>query len=939
MNLKNIVVIMIFLPGICSAGGNEVDSLLRLVKTAKSDKDKVKWLNEAADAAADDELKIDYAGKALKIAEEIDDIAGLGRSYFLIGEAYEYVDYDTAIVLYKKSYDYYEKKDDLPALANILNILGILHKNKGEYQKAVVYYSHALKVVKTTQDKRLLWKIHNNIGLVYLHSGSYERAIEYFIRSLNISEEIDDKKGYATALANLGNLYYNQKRFDKAMEHFQSASKFFQGSGYLLNAANMLHNIGSIYVEQGKYKAALQYIDQSLTIYNKHSDFLGIAMSLNTKANIYTQLENYNESLYYGLMARDLLQKLNNKSHLVTAYIQIGNCYSKLNKFEEAFDHFTQALNIAKEIGNKQLEIDSYNGLYKYFEDLKDHKKALSYYKKYTALSDSLFNEEVSQRMANIMSNAEIEKREKEKALLREQIARQELENKALAGGGIFLLLFALYFFFTTRQKKKANKLLSRQNEEINRKRQQIETISEQKTNLFVNLAHETKTPLTLIHNYLEEYIDKYGLTEETGIIRQNINKLRNDIVNFFDIEKYEKGFDLYRHDQVMDLSQFLEEHLVLFKKYAGKKQVRLKEEICDGIWIKADPAAISRIINNLVENAIKYTPEGGKVEVRLKAENKQIILQIQDTGIGISPTLRKRIFKPYFQINQEKENYQGMGLGLAIVKKIVDSLNGKISLVSVPDRGTTVAVTLPQQNLQTNGQATIQLNGHTMATELPQIKDVISNKNYPYLLLIEDNVAMLNFLCRKLKGKYNIYTALNGREAVKKLDSIQKLDLILCDVMMDVMDGFDFFETIKKRKQFDYVPFIFLTAKNTRESRDLGLKLGAIDYIEKPFRISELIQKIDAVLNLLDRQRFALVSQAYEMINGKSSGEVSHNFELTKREKEIASLIASGKTYNQIAEELHISGKTVSKHIQNIFEKAEVSNKMELVNKLGAVK
>jgi DNA-binding NarL/FixJ family response regulator len=277
--------------------------------------------------------------------------------------------------------------------------------------------------------------------------------------------------------------------------------------------------------------------------------------------------------------------------------------------------------------------------------------------------------------------------------------------------------------------------------------------------------------------------------------------------------------------------------------------------------------------------------------------------------------------------------------LGLALVKKIVNELNGRIVIHSNPAtaKGTTVEVFLPRYDLKTGETASpFKLSRTGFSQPGIKVEDEISGHDKPFILLVEDNVSMLNFLCNKLKIKYNLYTAVNGPQALNKLDTISKLDLIICDVMMDIMDGFEFLNAIKKKGKFSFVPFIFLTAKNTRPAKEEGLKLGAIDYIEKPFLINELTQKIDAVLNMLSHQRSALVSQAYEMLNGKKIKLNYENFNLTNREKEIAALVTAGKTSNQIADSLYISDKTVAKHIQNIFQKVGVSNRVELISKFN---
>ena len=205
---------------------------------------------------------------------------------------------------------------------------------------------------------------------------------------------------------------------------------------------------------------------------------------------------------------------------------------------------------------------------------------------------------------------------------------------------------------------------------EVDKRTRELEKINEQKTNTFVNLAHETKTPLTLINNYLEEYINTNGNSEELTIVKKNIDKLSADIVNFFDLERFNKGIAVYNHEQISDFSEILRDNLELFKGFSRKRDIELKETIEDDVFIKADPVSINRIINNLIENAIKFSNDECVIEISLHCHEEKIIFSVKDCGIGIPPEMHKKVFEPYYQITNQKRSIQGMGLGITNRKK-----------------------------------------------------------------------------------------------------------------------------------------------------------------------------------------------------------------------------------------------------------------------------
>jgi DNA-binding NarL/FixJ family response regulator/two-component sensor histidine kinase len=487
-----------------------------------------------------------------------------------------------------------------------------------------------------------------------------------------------------------------------------------------------------------------------------------------------------------------------------------------------------------------------------------------------------------------------------------------------------------------------------------------LELSNEQKTNFFVNLAHETKTPLMLISNYFDEYIARLdspdNLDDDLKVVKSNIDKLTNDIVNFFDLERFHKGLEVYDHQHISDFSRILKENIVLFKAYSKKKNITLTASIADHLLIKAHPQSLERIINNLLENAIKFSAEGGKIAVQLQEADNRIVLTVKDKGIGIAPGLHNKLFEPYYQINSEKKNYQGMGLGLSIVKNIVDSLKGDIIIHSNPslEPGTEIIINLEKYAGNTFEELVAAVeNKSDFQYEDFSLDELLFDKNKQTLLLVEDKSELLNYLIKKLKETYNIYASRNGNEALIKLKEGGAPDLIISDIMMDGMDGFEFAKILSQSAEYNHIPLLFITAKSTQKDKLEGLSLGAIDVIHKPFSMAELEFKIEAVLSSHNRQRQVLLnfmaSQSLSML-AKAGKQIYMEepagslqkfelnckiYNLTSQEIEVVKLMAEGLTYKSIGEKLHISEHTVKTHAQHMFKKVEVQNKVALIQKL----
>ena len=352
-----------------------------------------------------------------------------------------------------------------------------------------------------------------------------------------------------------------------------------------------------------------------------------------------------------------------------------------------------------------------------------------------------------------------------------------------------------------------------------------------------------------------------------------------------------------------------------------------------------------------MIENAIKFSPENSIIHITLKNVLNSVEFSVKDEGTGISQELHDKIFEPYYQIGHKKDNRQGLGLGLSIVKKVVDDLKGSINIISYPTKvkGTEILIKLKQHIANKNAPliAGVLLKPSISISKEFDIKDAYFNVEKETILIVEDNISLLDYLAKKLRKKYNCYVAVNGNAAIKKLKEMQTLpDLIITDIMMDKMDGYEFAKFISANKSYLHIPFIFITAKNALTDKLQGLQLGAIDYVFKPFYFSELIQKIDSLLLFIKKQNKAVFNKAFSTLNLNNQFPINEsstkNFEqncdlynFTKREKEIATLICQGQKYKDIGQRLYIAERTVTKHAQNMFDKTQVSNKIEFINKL----
>ncbi|MEJ2663547.1 MAG: ATP-binding protein [Spirochaetia bacterium] len=451
--------------------------------------------------------------------------------------------------------------------------------------------------------------------------------------------------------------------------------------------------------------------------------------------------------------------------------------------------------------------------------------------------------------------------------------------------------------------------------------------------------------------NMAVQRIAKKGMDEDIRIVKQNLDKMIRDIVNYMDAEKLSKEQVFYDHDQTICLSDILRNKIVLFENLAGDKRITIESRLEADVYLKADPYAIDRVINNLIDNAIKYTNPGGEIEITLSVSGGAVQITVSDSGIGMTEEQQKYIFKAFHQLSHAKRNIQGIGMGLYIVKKIVDSLNGKLVVESCPDRGTCFSVLLPEHIVTEKDY--ILKNIHVSQPirrgySVQELKEENIEPGKQNVLLVDDNVELLVFLHSSLKQKYNVFFAVNGRQALEKMKGIPVPDLIISDIMMDELDGHQFLKSLSVNDAYKHIPFIFLTVKNTIDDKLKGLIEGAVDYIYKPFLIDEVMVKAENILKntkiLKDRNITQIGNKLEQFLRTNLErdaqtaaysrfDDICKKYNITCREKQVAALLGRGFLNKEICHELGISLSTVDFHIHNIYKKLNVQNKVELLN------
>ena len=390
---------------------------------------------------------------------------------------------------------------------------------------------------------------------------------------------------------------------------------------------------------------------------------------------------------------------------------------------------------------------------------------------------------------------------------------------------------------------------------------------------ILTNITHELLTPLTVISATiykLKAMAPQYE--EDYMVMDSNINRTTRLLRQILEVRKSQAG-QLHLLVSRRNLISFIEEACENIRPMAEHQQVTLflEKPKAEGMaWFDADK--MDKIIYNLLSNAIKYNKVGGKIDVSLSLSKEQAIITIADNGIGMSKEKMKHLYTRFFDGDYRKQNMPGTGIGLSLTHDLVKLHHGNIQCESQEGEGTTFTITLPIRKSAyapdeidnsdkpnaVNQEAIRQASQETEQESQPASEDkpklapvrqsIFIRKNASKILVVEDNEELLALMLQVLSKNYHVFTAKNGKQAINIIMK-EKLDLVVSDVMMPIMDGIELTKQLKSDKSFWQLPIILLTAKNKEEDKTEAYAVGADAYITKPFKFEELEVRINALL------------------------------------------------------------------------------------------
>ncbi len=710
-----------------------------------------------------------------------------------------------------------------------------------QFREAVKYGSSALQLLKGGNDKVKITDCLSYLSASYARIADYANAIKLGKELLEMDRASGDKRGISSDLSNLAFMYLSSDRPADARKYILEAIENSTAAGDSVRMAIQMGIASEVFQNLGENEKALEYSTKAYEIDSRAGRDGKAAIRLSQMANVQMAMHKMVEARDNLLKALPILKKTGNIQSYSIACNQLGSIALADNNPALAADYFNKALDFFAISGDMFNESKSRQGLYDALK-VSDPRAALIQLERVCVLKDSLYHREIQEATSEYAAKYENEKLNEQQQMLQRTLQYEQRQHRTVILSAAIILLFAVcaivLLIHLNRVRRQRNEILHREEKD--------------RTSFFTNITHEFRTPLTVIRgatsHALKHINDIDTITDDLHAIARHENRLLNLINQLLDIAKLSNGGVQklpWRHGNVTGYITMLCESCRLY----GEERNVSVEYTSEPASIQMDfvPEFMERIVQNLLSNALKFSHPGGIVVVHTTVENSNLILTVHDDGTGIPAEEQKKIFKPFHQ-SYNQDNQKGSGLGLPLAALSAKAMNGTITVESKPDTGTTFTVILPLKatevvegafDVKTFHPVLPELNGYSTPIDATD-SDTDGEAYVTRVLIVEDTPDVAKYIARQMNPAFSYYFATNGNEGLAKAEELVP-DIIITDIMMPEMDGFEMTKKIRSSQLLSHIPVIMVTARATHADRIKGLEAGADAYLEKPFHADEL--------------------------------------------------------------------------------------------------
>lgn len=633
------------------------------------------------------------------------------------------VDPDKGLKYAQDAYQISSENKNENYMASSLQNMGINYWAKTELHLALKHYQQSLEIYKNIHDLKGVSALCSNIGTVYKNLSDYENALKYYLEAIEIAENESFTEHYVRAIANISHVYLMQKKYDKALKSVQEAIDISITNNYNHNLSAYYNTQGQIFEAQENHEQAKSTYLKCLELNKEYGSNYGITISLYNIGNSEYNLGNYDSALDYFKESLTVSHKIDDKFGVLLANKSIGLILKEKRKFNAALHYYDEAYKLALNLDTREEKLELFSNYATLYKDQGNLKKSVYYLEQYIALKDSIYNESSSQQMAEMEAKYESGKKEKENEILRKN---NEIQNLAIAKQtnlrnsfiSLSLLVIFMIIILLSRYKikKDANKqlfldntLIEKQkaellvkNDELRKQYAHVELLNATKDKFFKIVAHDLKAPFNSILGFIGllksrfDVLDNSKRLEMINNIDQSSQHAYDLLINLLTWARSQTGEIKIKKEQ-LSLIDLVDRSVSLYGQSAANKSIKIEVNVSEDIQLKTDRDTTMIVIGNIINNAIKFTPENGSINIKATSEEHKVSLQISDSGVGMAPEVLNSLFRIDQSISTKgTNNEKGTGLGLILCKEFVERNGGSIDVKSELDKGSIFTITFP---------------------------------------------------------------------------------------------------------------------------------------------------------------------------------------------------------------------------------------------------
>lgn len=615
---------------------------------------------------------LEYSLEARELFKNINDVKNEAKSIYLTGAIYKKAGkFKPALDNLINALIMQRNINDIEGESATLNKIGEIYTDTGKYKLAKEYLFEALRISREINNRRFESIFSNSIGILFRKVGDYTKALDYIINATEIAREINDLHATGCYLSNIGNIFLNLKNYDKALEYYNKGLKIERETNNKIGESNTLIGIGNIFLLTNKPEEALECFNKCLKIKKEKQDKKGLIQCYSGLADYYEIKKDFISAEKYHKIALECAIDTGDKLSEIQTLHSLSSIYLILNRLEESMEMLNKALEHSHKINAKREISVSHDLLSRLYEKIGDLEKSLFHIKKHHEYECEIYNSETVENACKLSARIEIEQAHNESELYKLKFV--ELAN-------------------ALENLETANKYLNE--------------ISNEKDELIGIVAHDLRNPLSNIMTSADMLINDYqSLSDEEfleilGYVKTSSEQMFELIKKLLDVNTIESGKLTIKFEDV-NVNELVKKIINDFKSKISEKNINVNLLFTGKEFIaKTDKTALEMILNNLISNAIKFSPHGKNIYINISQNPEFTKLEIIDEGPGFSDEDRKKLYKKFSRLSARPTgNETSTGLGLSIVRKLIDNINARIECESEYGKGTRFIIELPVNN------------------------------------------------------------------------------------------------------------------------------------------------------------------------------------------------------------------------------------------------